>query len=329
MSLGSYEKQYMQALSNIYEHGYADGKNERTGYATKRLPGIVFRVDLEKEFPILRSKKVFAKTALREILWIYQKGSSNINDLDAKIWDKWADENGSIGAAYGAQINRPVNIYVDPRHRTAENFRSYRTQTEYVIEYLREFPNGRWANVTLWNVAELSQMNLVPCCHTVTWNLDGGRLNCVIDQRSGDMPYGVPFNTVQYAMLTILFARDLNVQPGILTHVIADAHIYSNQMEGVKEQIANYNLLYALDQGQDSAGAMLAAVAAEVHNARDADNKRTAEELLSAAKKSLNEVPMFNCEWAPNKSFFNVDSEKCEVLGYSDLGTIDFGEVVV
>ncbi len=329
MSLGSFEKQYMKALSDIYEHGYADGKNERTGYATKRLPGIVFRVDLEKEFPVLRSKKVFAKTALREIFWIYQKCSNNIHDLDAKIWDQWADENGSIGAAYGAQINRPVNIYIDPRHRTAENFRSYRNQTEYVIEYLREFPNGRWANVTLWNVAELSQMNLVPCCHTVTWNLDGRRLNCVVDQRSGDMPYGVPFNTVQYAMLTILFARDLGVQPGILTHVIADAHIYSNQVDGVKEQIANYNLLYALDQGQDSAGAMLAAVAAEVHNARDADNKRTAEELLSDAKKSLVADPEFVFDWPSSESFFDVDSEKCKVRNYFDLGAIDFGKVVV
>ena len=86
-------------------------------------------------------------------------------------------------------------------------------------------------------------MNLVPCCHTSTWNLDGGRLNCLLDQRSGDMPYGVPFNTTQYATLMCMIAKELGVKPGLLTHVIADAHIYDRQMKGVELQLLYYDLM--------------------------------------------------------------------------------------
>ena len=109
--ISNYETQYMNALIDIYENGFEDGENERTGHNTKRLPGVVIRVDVGKEFPILKSKFVAEKTALREILWIWQKQSNNIHDLNASIWDEWADKNGSIGKAYGAQMKKPINIY--------------------------------------------------------------------------------------------------------------------------------------------------------------------------------------------------------------------------
>lgn len=115
MGITSYEKQYMDILMKIYHDGYEDGINKRTGLSTKRLPGQIISVDVEKEFPILKSKFVAGKTSLREILWIWQQMSNNIHDLKAKIWDEWADENGSIGKAYGAQIAKPVCIYADPR----------------------------------------------------------------------------------------------------------------------------------------------------------------------------------------------------------------------
>ena len=120
-------------------------------------------------------------------------------------------------------------------------------QTAFVLDYLKEFPNGRHAKTTLWNVAELKDMNLVPCVHSTDWNLDGGRLNLVLQQRSGDMPYGVPFNTTQYAMLQCMFAREIGVKPGILLHCIADAHIYANQMDGVKKQIQRYNMMQCVE----------------------------------------------------------------------------------
>lgn len=182
----NYEHQYMSILKNIYEHGYADGVNERTGISTKRLPGQVIVVDVEKEFPILKSKRVFAKTADREIDWIMRKQSNDIHDLKAKIWDEWADPDGSIGKAYGYQVARPVDIFLDPIHKTKESFRHYDNQVDFVLRYLKENPNGRWAKITLWGVDQLAGMNLVPCCHGTDWNLDGGRLNCVLTQRSED-----------------------------------------------------------------------------------------------------------------------------------------------
>lgn len=328
--ISNYERQYMNILSDIYYNGYSDGVNERTKQETKRLPGRVIQVDLEKEFPILKSKMVGWKTALKEILWIWQCQSNNIHDLDAHIWDEWADHNGSIGAAYGAQVRKPVCIYTDPVHKTPESFRAYKNQCEYVLEYLREFPNGRWGNVTLWNVNDLAMMNLVPCCHTVTWNLDGGRLNCVLDQRSGDMPKGVPFNTTQYAMLTILFARDLGVKPGLFTHVIADAHIYDNQMEGVNEQLAYYKLLELLNFNPEAQVEFEAGTAADLHNKRVAPDKaKSSTSIIEDARKTLDCDPWFTADSDAPKGFFDVNIEQCHVINYDNMGKVDMGATAV
>lgn len=319
-NITSYEYQYISALSAIYQNGYADGINERTGKSTKRLPGIVFRVDVGNEFPILKSKQVFGKTALREILWIWQKQSNNIHDLNAKIWDEWADASGCIGKAYGAQMRRPVTINTDPVHHAGR--RTYANQAEYILEYLREFPHGRWGVATLWNPADLSKMNLVPCCHTSTWNLDGGRLNCVLDQRSGNMPYGVPFNTTQYAELMILFARDLGVEPGILTHVIADAHIYDNQMDGVKHQLDNYKLLNAVDLETIQ-------LQYQLHDfIKTYDLDTTPETLHKHIKDILHCRPTFNVH-SYVTNFFDVDEQACSIDDYGHMGKIDFGEIAV
>ena len=325
MSISSYEIQYMDILIDIYNNGYEDGINDRTGKSTKRLPGKIIQVDVEKEFPILKSKFVASKTALREILWIWQQQSNNIHDLKAKIWNEWADINGSIGNAYGNQAKRPVVIYADPIHKTPESFRAYKNQTDYILEYLREFPTGRWCVATLWNPAELSQMNLVPCCHTSTWNLDGGRLNCVLDQRSGDFPYGVPFNTTQYAELMILLARDLNVKPGILTHVIADAHIYDNQMDGVKIQIKNYIILCAAEMllKSDKLTEKL------LHkNIDDTDATVKINNDLELIKQTLMCKPEFIIE-SKDTSFWNIKPEECIVKDYTNLGKISFGDIAV
>lgn len=351
--ISKFETQYMKALSDIYKHGYEDGKNERTGKCTKRLPGIVFRIDVEKEFPILKSKFVAGKTALREILWIFKDQSNNIHDLNAKIWDEWADENGCIGKSYGYQMKNPISIYTDPVHKTPESFRSYKNQTEFILEYLREFPTGRWAVSTLWNTSDLAGMNLVPCCYSAVWNLDGGRLNCMLCQRSGDMPYGVPFDTTQYAELMILFAKDLGVKPGILTHTIADAHIYENQMDGVELQLAYWKTLRLVEASRKKGviwketekKAMLAAKsAANCHNKYIARLKemnpkdttfggmsesRTADEIFESAKNACKVNSEFILENVGDTfNFFETNDADCKLIN-PNMGKIYFGEVAV
>lgn len=227
-----YEMQYIHLLQDIMENGYKQ-LNERTGVETLRIPHGMFQVDLQKEFPILHIKHVRWKTALKEILWIMQSQSNNVNDLDANIWDDWADPDGSIGKAYGYQVAKNV---------TTLDGRAYSSQVHYVLESLKEDPSNRRAVIDLWNVDDLGQMNLTPCCYSSCWNIIDGKLNCMLVQRSADYLVGVPFNTTQYAILTSLFARHLGIRPGILTHVMSDVHIYCYESHiNAANKILNYS----------------------------------------------------------------------------------------
>lgn len=227
----NYESQYFDILKSVMENGFRQ-LNTRTGVETLRIPHAVISVDLQKEFPILKSKHVFWKTAAREILWIMQQQSNNINDLKAHIWDEWADENGSIGKAYGYQVAKPVKI----------NGVEYHSQIHYIIERLSADSSDRRAVVDLWNVDDLDDMKLVPCCYSSVWNIINGRLNCMLVQRSADYLVGVPFNTTQYAILTALIAHHLGVKTGQLTHCMADCHIYcyDSHINGAKKMIENF-----------------------------------------------------------------------------------------
>lgn len=224
-----YEKQYISNLENILYNG-SMSLNERTGIRTLRLPSTQIIVDLEKEFPILQSKKVNWKTAVKEILWIMQKQSNVTAELGAKIWDQWTGEDGTIGKSYGYQVGQPV----------VRNGCYWRNQVEYILGVLGDDSSNRQCVINMWNVAELGEMNLVPCVYSSIWNIIDGRLNCMVVQRSADYPVGVPFDTTQYAALVHMFARHLHVKPGLLTHVMADSHIYENQIEGVKKQLEQH-----------------------------------------------------------------------------------------
>lgn len=237
-----YEDQYMENLMAIKAFGKYS-MNQRTGIGTFRLPSTQIIVDLEKEFPILQSKKVFWKSAVDEILWIMQKQSNVTAELNSKIWDAWTGEDGTIGKSYGYQVGQPV-------YRAAPDgqFTLYENQVDYILKTLASDPSNRQCVIDMWNVAELGEMNLVPCCYSSVWNIIDGRLNCMLVQRSADYPVGVPFDTTQYAVLTHLFARHLCVKPGILTHVMADSHIYENQLAGVKQQMDNYGELLTMQR---------------------------------------------------------------------------------
>lgn len=219
----SYEEQYFDGLQKIMDKGVVceSGRQSTESHVvrTKRTWGVDFEVDLYEEFPVLKSKHVAVKSAIREILWIMCKQSNNINDLVPHIWDKWANEDGGIGKSYGYQVHKPV----------FHNKWHYHDQASYVLGLLEKDPSSRHGLIDLWCPGELSQMNLVPCCHVSQFAILNGRLNCMLTQRSGDYLVGVPFNTTQYAFLTIAFARHLGVEPGILLHHISDAHVYESQ----------------------------------------------------------------------------------------------------
>ena len=192
----SYEAQYMEIARTVMERGYLQ-MNQRTGVGTYRIPHAVITVDLEEEFPILKSKFVTWKSALQEILWIMQKQSNDINKLGNHIWDAWADETGSIGAAYGYQVAKPVT----------ENGITYDNQVDYVLRRLANDSSDRRAVINLWDVDDIQDMALTPCCYSSVWNIIDGKLNCMLVQRSADFLVGVPFNTTQYAILTHLFTN--------------------------------------------------------------------------------------------------------------------------
>lgn len=301
-SLNLYEKQYIQILKQIKDRGFRQ-LNERTGVETLRIPHAIISVDLEEEFPILKCKQVYWKSALKEILWIMQTQSNNINDLDAHIWDEWADEDGSIGKAYGYQVGKKVLV----------DGIEYPSQAHYVLERLSADSSDRRAVIDLWNVDDMNDMNLVPCCYTSHWTVINGRLNCMLMQRSADFLVGVPFNTTQYAMLTILFARHLGLIPGQLTHCMSDAHIYlyESHVNGMNQMIENYNRWY-------DATLITESLAKELRKVSDTYTKL--EEVNESAAKFI-----VNSE---DTDFFAVDWRDCELEDYQHLGKIAFDVAV-
>lgn len=213
------DTQYLQIIENILDHGYY--ANNRTGIATYKLPHQVMQFNLAEEFPILTTKFVAFKTAIKELLWIWQLQSNDVRQLQAmnvKVWDEWMREDGTIGKAYGYQIAK------------------YK-QLDNLLDMLQKDPQSRRMIVTLWNIEDLPDMALQPCAYETLWDVTDGRLNCMLIQRSGDMGLGVPFNTAQYAALVHMIAQVSGLQAGQFTHVINNAHIYENHVEALRTQL--------------------------------------------------------------------------------------------
>lgn len=213
------DKQYLTILENIINNGYYD--QNRTGIPTYKLPHQVMQFDLSKEFPILTTKFVAFKTAVKEMLWIFKDQSNDVTKLQEQnvhIWDEWAMEDGTIGKAYGYQIAKFKQI-------------------DKLIETLKTNPQDRRMIMNLWNIEDLGEMALQPCCFMTIWDVTDGRLNCMLVQRSGDWGLGIPFNTTQYAVLTHMIAQVTGLKVGILTHVVNNAHVYENHLEPLKGQL--------------------------------------------------------------------------------------------
>ena len=220
-------KQYHDLLNHVLTHG--NKKTDRTGTGTTSVFGYQMRFNLAEGFPLLTTKKVHLKSIIHELLWFLQ-GSTNIKylkDNGVRIWDEWADENGNLGPVYGYQWRnwpKPDGTHID--------------QITQVVNAIKKTPDSRRLIVSAWNVADVDQMKLPPCHAFFQFYVADGKLSCQLYQRSADIFLGVPFNIASYALLTMMVAQVCDLKLGDFVHTLGDAHIYSNHMEQVQEQLS-------------------------------------------------------------------------------------------
>ncbi|HRH60098.1 MAG TPA: thymidylate synthase [Chitinophagaceae bacterium] len=221
----------MQQYLNLLQHILSAGtyKSDRTGTGTFSCFGYQMRFDLQEGFPLVTTKKVHLKSILYELLWFLQ-GQTNIkylNENGVSIWDEWADENGELGPVYGKQWRSwegKDGMVID--------------QIADAVKQIKNNPDSRRIIVSAWNVAELSQMALMPCHTLFQFYVADGKLSCQLYQRSADVFLGVPFNIASYALLTMMMAQVCDLEPGDFVHTFGDVHIYSNHIEQVKLQLS-------------------------------------------------------------------------------------------
>ena len=224
---------FVDNIKDILANGYSDEKldvrprwEDGTPAHTIKKFGLVNRYDLTKEFPIITVRKTYLKSAIDEMLWIWQKKSNRVSELKTHVWDSWADENGTIGKAYGYQLG--------VKHKYKEGMFD---QVDRVIYDLKHNPQSRRILTNIYNHADLSEMGLYPCAYSMTFNVSGDTLNGILNQRSQDMLTANNWNVVQYAVLLHMMAQVSGLKAGELIHVIADAHIYNRHIPIVKEII--------------------------------------------------------------------------------------------
>lgn len=244
-------KQYLDMVKYVLDNGIK--KQNRTGISTISVFGYFYKVDLNKGFPLLTTKKMYFNSLVHELFW-YLSGEEHIRNLrkHTKIWNAWADKDGKLETAYGRFWRR---YPVPSTGLKGENWNSkwiyydqdssYKVfdQIQYVIDTLKEIktnpttPNLRRMVVTAWHPGNAAESKLPPCHYTFAFNVTGNKLNCHLTQRSGDIALGIPFNLASYALLTMMIAKETNFELGEFAHTIIDAHIYENHIEKIKEQL--------------------------------------------------------------------------------------------
>ena len=231
--MGIADKLFIENCRMILDHGF-----DQTGEAvrphwedgtpayTKKTFGIINRYDLSQEFPLLTLRPINYRAAIDEILWIWQKKSNNINDLNSKIWNQWAREDNTIGKAYGYQMQ--------VKHKYKEGMFD---QVDRVLFDLKNNPSSRRILTSMYNFDDLHDMALYPCAYSMTFNVTGNKLNAILNQRSQDMLVANNWNVVQYSILIHMFAQVSGFEVGEFIHVISDAHIYDRHFPIVEEVI--------------------------------------------------------------------------------------------
>jgi thymidylate synthase len=219
-------KQYLNLLETILENGVE--KKDRTGTGTISVFGHQMRFDLNEGFPVITTKKLHLKSIIHELLW-FLAGDTNVKylqDNGVRIWNEWADDNGELGHIYGYQWRSwpaPDGKHID--------------QISRVVDSIKNNPDSRRHIVSAWNVGDLDKMNLPPCHVLFQFYVAGGKLSCQLYQRSADVFLGVPFNIASYALLNLMMAQAIGLEPGDFVHTFGDVHIYSNHIEQVKLQL--------------------------------------------------------------------------------------------
>jgi len=222
---------FIENCNDIINHGFWDSGievrprwDDGTPAHTVKQFAIVNRYNLSEEFPLLTLRRTYLKSAIDEILWIWQKKSNNIKELNSHVWDQWADESGSIGKAYGYQLG--------VKHQYAEGEFD---QVDRMLYDLKANPYSRRMISNIYVHSDLQHMNLYPCAYSLTLNVIDGRLNGILNQRSQDMLMANNWNVCQYSALLMMFAQVSGLQIGELVHVIADAHIYDRHIPLVEK----------------------------------------------------------------------------------------------
>ena len=229
------DKVFVNNIRDILQNGFSDENlpvrphwEDGTPAHTIKKFGIVNRYNLQEEFPILTIRRTYIKSAMDELLWIWQKKSNDIHQLKSHVWDSWADENGTIGKAYGYQLG--------VKHKYREGMFD---QVDRVLYDLKNNPQSRRILTNIYVHQDLSEMALYPCAYSMTFNVSGNTLNAILNQRSQDMLAANNWNVVQYSILVYMMAQVSGLVPGEFVHVIADAHIYDRHIPIVKEIIEN------------------------------------------------------------------------------------------
>jgi len=220
-------KQYLDLMRHVRDNGTK--KEDRTGTGTVSVFGHQMRFDLKDGFPLVTTKKCHLKSIIHELLW-FLSGDTNIKylqDNGVRIWNEWADENGNLGPVYGYQWRS---------WPTADG--SHIDQISQIIDQIKNTPDSRRIIVSAWNVGEIDNMALPPCHMMFQFYVADGRLSCQLYQRSADIFLGVPFNIASYALLTMMVAQVCDLAPGDFVHTLGDAHLYSNHLEQVDEQLS-------------------------------------------------------------------------------------------
>ena len=220
------DKLFIDMCSDIIENGYStEGEKVRPkwpdgtyAYTIKKF-GVVNRYDLSKEFPAITLRKTYIRSAIDEILWIWQKKSNRVADLGSHVWDEWVGEDGTIGKAYGYQLG-VKHVYPEGEF----------DQVDRVLYDLKHNPYSRRIMTNIYVHADLHEMNLYPCAYSMTFNVTGNKLNAILNQRSQDMLTANNWNVVQYSVLLIMMAKVSGLIPGELVHVVADAHVYDRHI---------------------------------------------------------------------------------------------------